>query len=100
MKIEKEMAFVTEKQEMAEELADYEDREEAEKWIPVSERLPEELTNVMVTCFNAYTHGRSIEVAFVSRRKKWCVFGWPSDFIAPKITAWKPFPEVYEEETK
>lgn len=75
----------------AEKLADYEDAEEQGrygKWIPVSERLPEESLNSVIgwdtyrnrCCFVQYLGGR---------------FVLGDDIYSVNVTAWMPLPEPY-----
>ena len=77
----------------AEKLADYEDAEEHGqygKWIPVSERLPEESLNSVIgwdtyrnrCCFVQYLGGR---------------FVLGDDIYSVNVTAWMPLPEPYLE---
>ena len=77
----------------AEKLADYEDAEEHGqygKWIPVSERLPEESLNSVIgwdtyrnrCCFVQYLGGR---------------FVLGDDIYSVNVTAWMPLPEPYRE---
>lgn len=74
-------------------LKDYEDAEEHEqygKWIPVSERLPEESLNSVIgwdtyrnrCCFVQYLGGR---------------FVLGDDIYSVNVTAWMPLPEPYLE---
>lgn len=74
-------------------LADYEDAEEHGqygKWIPVSERLPEESLNSVIgwdtyrnrCCFVQYLGGR---------------FVLGDDIYSVNVTAWMPLPEPYLE---
>ena len=76
-----------------EKLADYEDAEEQGrygKWIPVSERLPEESLNSVIgwdtyrnrCCFVQYLGGR---------------FVLGDDIYSVNVTAWMPLPEPYRE---
>lgn len=72
------------------------------RWIPVTERLPEQFEHFYVTC-------RSLE----DDRKNWVIEGFYTDLYKwgripmiqegkAKVIAWMPkiFPEPYEEETK
>lgn len=68
--------------------------EEASEWIPVSERLPEEDTDILVT----YVHGKEVRVIPVNYgRGTWydCIFDSALDSL--KVTAWMPLPEPYKE---
>lgn len=77
----------------AEKISDYEDAEEHGqygKWIPVSERLPEESLNSVIgwdtyrnrCCFVQYLGGR---------------FVLGDDIYSVNVTAWMPLPEPYRE---
>ena len=64
------------------------------KWIPVSERLPKEDTDVLVT----YVNGEETRIAPVNYgHSTWydCVFETTLDPL--KVTAWMPLPEPYAE---
>lgn len=66
----------------------YEDGLNASKWIPVSERLPEELVDVL-----AYD-GVDMFVTFL-RKGRWASYNSNFD-IYTNILAWMPLPEPYE----
>ena len=77
-------------QDMIEQLqSDLEQDEKENGWIPVSERLPEDDTTVLVSCKTSrgttfvrdgyYTHG-----------------SWRLNCIG--VTAWRPLPEPYKED--
>ena len=81
------------KQELVDRLAMYEDREDAKdtnvlgKWIPISEHLPEDNTNVIV-CFYSGT---------VTEMRYWGngIFQGIYEHTAKTIVAWMPLPEPY-----
>lgn len=61
------------------------------KWIPCSERLPEESLNSVIG-WDAYRK----RPCFVQRRGGRWVLGDDTDFV--HITAWRPLPEPYKPE--
>ena len=64
-----------------------------QRWIPVSERLPKEDTDVLVT----YVNGEETRIAPVNYgHSTWydCVFETTLDPL--KVTAWMPLPEPYK----
>lgn len=76
-------------QDMIEQLQeDLELDEKEDGWIPVSERLPEDDTTVLVSCKT-----RS-GTTFV--RAGYCIYGsWHLN--CEGVTAWRPLPEPYKE---
>lgn len=76
-------------QDMIEQLlADLEQDEKENGWIPVSERLPEDDTTVLVSCKT------SRGTTFV--RTGYCINGsWHLNCYG--ATAWRPLPEPYKE---
>ena len=77
-------------QDMIEQLlADLEQDEKENGWIPVSERLPEDDTTVLVSCKT------SRGTTFV--RTGYCINGsWHLNCYG--ATAWRPLPEPYKED--
>ena len=78
--------------EAMEKLARYEDAEEKDRlgqWIPCSERLPEDNTDVIV-CFYSGT---------VTEMRYWGngIFQGIYEHTAKVIVAWMPLPEPYKE---
>ena len=81
------------KQELVDRLAMYEDAAEKDrfgKWIPCSERLPENNTDVIV-CFYSGT---------VTEMRYWGngIFQGIYEHTAKTIVAWMPLPEPYKGE--
>lgn len=86
--LEERDAFVT-YVELIDELQEAIEQDEKENgWIPVSERLPEDDTTVLVSCKT-----RS-GTTFV--RAGYCIYGsWHLN--CEGVTAWRPLPEPYKE---
>lgn len=74
-----------------EEKADkaWNERQES-RWIPCSERMPEEYTNVTVS----FAHGTVTELIY---SKNGIFKGMYGDYTTKIITAWMPLPEPYKE---
>ena len=82
-------------------LIDYMERMEKEperKWIPVSERLPEEGYGVLATVngkHNNTTFIDALEIAEYDGDFGWIVEGYPQ-WTDPDVTAWMSLPEPYK----
>lgn len=64
------------------------------RWIPVSERLPEESSNYCLCCDkNGY-----MAIGFISKYSKEWVFD--DDEAYMKVVAWMPLPEPYKAESE
>lgn len=75
-------------------LADLEQDEKENGWIPVSEGLPEASGTYQVTCMDGRVY-RSTYAKFQSRLKRWELTGARAYW---KVTAWRPLPEPYKED--
>ncbi len=61
------------------------------KWIPVSERLPEDLKCVNVLVTDVWNR-KYVETAYLDTdTATWVISGWSSPY--PKVTAWRPLPK-------
>lgn len=66
---------------------------EAQKWVPCSERLPEEIDTYLVT-LDYKEHGTGITTLWFHG-----LLGW--DFpVADVVTAWMPLPQPYKAESE
>lgn len=83
-------------------LIDYMERMEKgpeRKWIPVSERLPEEGYGVLVTVSGKHDNiifVNALEIAEYRNTEGWIIEGY-LDWLDPDVTAWMPLPEPYKE---
>ena len=71
-------------------LTELQERREADRWIPVRERLPEDYTRVLIT--NEY--GEVICIDW----NTWYQKEYKDARKSYKATAWRPLPEPYESE--
>ena len=82
-------------------LIDYMERMEKEperKWIPVSERLPEDGCGVLVTVngkHNNIIFVNALEIAEYRNTEGWIIEGY-LDWLDPDVIAWQPLPEPYK----
>lgn len=87
------------KQELVDRLAMYEDREEKDRWIPISERLPEDESYILVSFENASMP----DIARYEENDEGGTF-YPGDdeetyaHYGLIVNAWMPLPEPYKEE--
>lgn len=82
-------------QDMIEQLlADLEQDEKENGWIPVSEGLPEASGTYQVTCMDGRIY-RSTYAKFQCKLKRWELTGARSYW---KVTAWMPLPEPMKED--
>lgn len=68
--------------------------EQKAKWIPVSERLPEESGLYLVT-LEYKEHGKGVTTLWY-HGKQYGEFGWDLH-VADVVIAWQPLPEPYKE---
>ena len=80
----------SEHEQLAEWLEELKARREADRWIPVSERLPKSRVAVMVYC----PEHKNQYCAFYAD-KHWQVFG-AYDTVWEEVIAWRPLPEPYK----
>lgn len=69
--------------------------EQEHKWIPATEKLPEESTAVLVWC----PERKNIYCAYYEE-KRWWIFGAYWEQIEMEITAWMPMPKPYNKESR
>lgn len=87
------------KQELVDRLAMYEDREEKDRWIPISERLPEDESYILVSFENATMP----DIARYEENDEGGTF-YPGDdeksysSYGTFVNAWMPLPESYKDE--
>ena len=83
------------KQELVDRLAMYQDREDAKdtnvlgKWIPCSERLPENAMNVIAQ----FSSGTVTELRYAGNG----IFEGIYEYSTKVIIAWMPLPELYKQ---
>ena len=86
------------KQELVDRLAMYEGREEKDRWIPISERLPEDESYILVSFENATMP----DIARYEENDEGGTF-YPGDdeksysSYGLFVNAWMPLPEPYKE---
>lgn len=68
-----------------------------EKWIPVTERLPEEDGEYLVTYEKGYPEDYGFEPIGIAPFEVDCE-GFGSEWVDIPVTAWRPLPEPYTEE--
>ena len=74
-------------------------QEKERRWIPVSERLPDNGYGVLVTVngkHNNITFVNALEIAEYVNTEGWIIEGY-LDWLDPDVTAWMPLPEPYKE---
>ena len=73
-------------------------RRQQDRWIPVTERLPEGDKFVLATVsgiYNNITFSSAIQLAGYCETEGWFIEGYP-DWDDPDVTAWQPLPEPYK----
>ena len=74
-------------------------KEPKRKWIPVSERLPENGCGVLVTVngkHNNIIFVNELEIAEYRNTEGWIIEGY-LDWLDPNVIAWQPLPRPYKE---
>ena len=80
-------------EQIAEWLTELKERREADRWIPISERLPKTPVNVLVQLSTDY-----ITTGHCLNKSIWIVKDRPKG--TETVTHWKPLPKPYESEEK
>ena len=75
------------------------------RWIPVSERLPEDMQFVLMTIrrmSRLYNHKPFITVGYISWNQTawWCARDGDCTLHEIEVIAWMPLPEIYKEESE
>lgn len=83
-------ACAEEHEQLASWLTELQERREADRWIPASERLPEQTTTYLVTIKFIEDYEECIMTDLVIYNIK---HGW---MTVDEVIAWKPLPEPYE----
>ena len=74
-------------------------QEPEQKWIPVTEKLPENGCGVLVTVNGKHsniTFVNALEIAEYRNTEGWIIEGY-LDWLDPNVIAWQPLPEAYKE---
>ena len=71
------------------------------RWIPVSERLPEDTQYVLLTVRrlnNAYNSTPFISVGYIgwNQQRWWCAHDGDCEISKVEVLAWMPLPEAYK----
>lgn len=69
----------------------------AKAWIPVTERLPEEKTAVLLSCDDMYLAKLNHCIGWISGNN-WYTFSARGSYLVKYPVAWMPLPEPYEED--
>ena len=70
-----------------------------DKWIPISKRLPEEATLVLVTCQDLYLHKLNPCIGW-RNGQYWSTFCAKGDTLIQYPIAWQPLPKPYKVESE
>ena len=68
---------------------------EPQRWIPVTERLPEETATYICTCFD----GIANRVTFINFQKRYASWNLTGQRAYWKVIAWQPLPEPWKGES-
>lgn len=69
------------------------EKQEADRWIPATERLPEVGQSVMITVAGIYTAEGCLK-----DDGNWCQFRWSAEHKPAIVGAWKPLLKPYKAE--
>lgn len=69
------------------------------RWIPVSERLPEESGNYMTCIYNEERDGYKLRQIWFAHENDYDIdeSGWSELYYFERVVAWMPLPEPYRE---
>lgn len=71
------------------------EKQEQDKWIPVTKRLPKVGQSVMISVAGIYTAEGCLK-----DNGNWCQFRWSAEHKPTVVGAWKPLPKPYKAEEK
>ena len=72
--------------------------EQERRWIPVTERLPEESTLVLLSCDDMYLARLNPCIGWISENNYWFTFASRGSYLVKYPIAWMPLPEPYKED--
>lgn len=75
------------------------DMKQEAKWIPVTERLPEESTLVLLSCDDMYLARLNPCIGWISENNYWFTFSSRGSYLVKYPIAWMPLPQPYEAES-
>lgn len=73
--------------------------EQKPKWIPVTEKLPEEKTAVLLSCDDMYLAKLNPCIGWISGNN-WYTFSARGSYLVKYPIAWMPLPEPYKAESE